>query len=175
MNPDQNTIDCGVKYFFTIDRENRNQTGKIWNEKSAIAWQYGLNCNRPRFSFSNPLCKRDFILTEMNDHAVVVIRRTSFLPSRFQILVADQYAGKIESRGFLLNQYKIQLADLPEVVFQMPLFNTLFHGQSKAGGRIWARVGPSKKEWGVLAQPQLDDFRLLAALAFIHNQWFNFS
>ena len=175
LKPDQDTIDGGAKYCITIDSENRNRTGKIWNEQSKVVWQYEPDSSRSRPTLSNPFCKPDIIFTDASGNSVVVIRRVSFLPSRFQILVDDQHAGQIVLKGLFLNKYGIELANLSTIVFRMPLFTMRFHGKSNAGNKVWAFVGPGKKQWNVLAEPQLNDVRLLAALAFVHNQWFNYN
>jgi hypothetical protein len=56
----------------------------------------------------------------------------------------------------------------------MPLFTVYFYGRLNDDTRVWVVVGPSKMQWNVLTESALDDVRLLAALAFVHNQWYNY-
>ena len=57
----------------------------------------------------------------------------------------------------------------------MPLFTVYFHGESSSNSRVWVVVGPSKRQWTLLAEAGSDDERLLAALAFIHREWWCYS
>ena len=57
----------------------------------------------------------------------------------------------------------------------MPLFTVQFFGNSSTTTDIRVIVGPSKAEWNILFRPGTDKPQLVAALAFIHNEWWNFS
>jgi hypothetical protein len=59
--------------------------------------------------------------------------------------------------------------------FRLPLFTVRFRGDSQTGTDIWVILGPSKMEWHILIRPGISDPRLVAALAFIHNEWWNYS
>jgi hypothetical protein len=56
----------------------------------------------------------------------------------------------------------------------MPLFTVRFWGESRSGAEIWVVVGPSKMEWTILIKPGVNDRLLVPALAFIHNEWWNY-
>jgi hypothetical protein len=47
-------------------------------------------------------------------------------------------------------------------------------GDSSTGVEIWVAVGPFKKEWSVLMRRDAREWPLLAALAFIHVEWWNY-
>lgn len=175
MAPDKTTVENGAKYCFVLDQENRFRTGKIWTENGNIEWHYGPQRNPLRYSLRNPFNKPDFAVFDKDERLTVAIRRVSLFPSRFQILNDDSVVGHIAMKGSLLNRYKIEIDGLGVCVFRMPLFTVYFHGEVDGHTGIWIIVGPSKMQWTVLARADLDDVRLLAALAFVHNQWFNYS
>jgi hypothetical protein len=56
----------------------------------------------------------------------------------------------------------------------MPLFTIRFYGFSSAGPEIWVRVGRSKMEWNILIKAGVEEQPLVAALAFIHTEWWNY-
>ena len=173
--PDEQTVEKGAKYCFVLDVENRSRTGKIWNERGDLLWHYAPRSNQLVYSLRNPFNKPDFVVFDNNEWPAVKIRRASFIPSRFQILTDEDVVGQIAMRSPLLNGYRIDVDGHATCVFRMPLFTVYFHGQSNNDMRIWVVVGPSKRQWKVLAESDLDDVRLLASLAFIHHQWYNYS
>ena len=172
--PDEDTVEQGAKYVFVMDVENRSRTGKIWNEHGEVEWHYGPQRNPLRYSLHNPFNKPDFVVFDPNERSVVTIRRTSFVPSRFQVLEREHVVGNIAMRSPLLNKYMVEIDGIETCIFRMPLFTGCFHGQVSDATGIWVVVGPSKMQWSVLARLDLDDVRLLSSLAFIHNQWFNY-
>ena len=56
----------------------------------------------------------------------------------------------------------------------MPLFTIRFFGDSRSGPEICVAVGPSKMEWRVLIKRDTSEWPLLAALAFIHVEAWNY-
>jgi len=53
-------------------------------------------------------------------------------------------------------------------------FTIRFFGDSRSGPEIWVAVGPSKMEWRVLIKRDTREWPLLAALAFIHVEAWNY-
>lgn len=172
--PDEDTVATGGKYCFVLDVESRSRTGKIWNEKGELVWHYGPRRNHRRYSLGNPFNKPDFVVFDKREQATVVIRRTSFVPSRFDVLTDDLVIGQIAMTSPFLNKYRIDIDGLPTCVFRMPLFTVYFYGSIDDDTKVWVVVGPSKMRWNVLTEAAFDDVRLMAALAFIHNQWYNY-
>lgn len=172
--PNEATVATGGKYFFVLDVENRCRTGKLWNEKGEIVWHYAPRRNHLGYTLGNPFKKYDFVVFDNNELPTVAIRRTSFVPSRFDILADDLVVGQIAMASPLLNRYRIDIDGLPTCDFRMPLFTVYFYGRCNDDTRVWVVVGPSKMQWNVLTESALNDVRLLAALAFIHNQWYNY-
>lgn len=81
----------------------------------------------------------------------------------------------IQGSRSLRNRYTIQIGEEPTWMFHMPLFTIYFRAESAMGQEVLVRVGPSKKQWNVLAQPGTDSVYLLCALAFIHREWWAYS
>jgi hypothetical protein len=104
-----------------------------------------------------------------------VVRRTSFVPSVFQIRDGDKVAGRIRMVSPIRNKYVIEIDGVNSWIFRMPLFTVRFRADSAVGTDIWVVVGPSKMEWNILVRPGISDRPLLAALSFIHNEWWNYS
>ena len=78
-------------------------------------------------------------------------------------------------RSLFRIKYSIDIQGAGSWTFRLPLFTVQFRGDSQAGTDVWVIVGPSKMEWNILIRPGTNDLRLLAALAFIHNEWWNYS
>jgi len=86
-----------------------------------------------------------------------------------------QVVGRIRMVSMLRIKYAIDADAVGSWTFRMPLFTVRFHGASDAGTDAWVIVGPSKMEWNILIRPGVIDRSLVAALAFIHNEWWNYS
>lgn len=173
--PNLDATDQGAKYCIALDVENRCRTGKIWNEHGDVEWHYGPRRNPLGYSLRNPLNKPDYVFFDFNEQEMVTIRRVSFVPSRFQVLVRGHVAGHITMQSPLLNHYKIVIDGFATCVFRMPLFTVYFHGHVKNVAGVWVVVGPSKTQWNILVRSDLDDIRLLSSIALIHYQWFNYN
>ena len=87
----------------------------------------------------------------------------------------DTVVGRIRMLSILRNKYMIEIDGADPLTFRMPLFTMRFWGGSPMGAEIWVSVGPSKMEWNILVRPGINDRYLVPALAFIHNEWWNYS
>ena len=103
------------------------------------------------------------------------VRRASFIPSIFEIRDKHRAIGRIAMRSILRIRYSIEIDGVGSWTFRLPLFTVRFRGDSPTGTDIWVLVGPSKMEWSVLLKPGVVATPLVFALAFIHNEWWNFS
>lgn len=175
MSPDENCIERGAKFVCVIDRDGRNRSGKIFDEHGSIRWQYDAVRNPEGRNWRNPLNKPDFVFTNPAGHAEILIRRMSFVPSVFQILEGTNSIGRVSLQGLLGIKYRILLDGYGTSTFRLPLFTVRFGGDTDNGPSIWVVVGPSKMQWNVLLKPGTNDRGLVVSLAFIHNQWWNYS
>jgi hypothetical protein len=173
--PDADCVARGAKYFCQIDREGRNRTGKIYDEQAVLRWRYGVRNNPSGHARGNPFNKPEFVLEGADRRPGPVIRRVSFIPSRFDIMDSSGVTGRIAMRSLFRIKYSIEIEGAGHWTFRLPLFTIRFRGDSLTGEDIWVIVGPSKMEWNILLRPGIDDPRLVAALAFIHNEWWNYS
>jgi hypothetical protein len=173
--PDETIITQGAKFASVIDRGGRNDSGKIYDEKGRICWQYETRTNPDGRRWGNPLNKPDFVFANTDGQSEIIIRRVSFVPSVFQILDQDKLIGRIALRSVLGLKYQILLDGCASSTFRLPLFTVRFWGDTDMGPSIWVVVGPSKMQWNLLLKPGTMDRALVASLAFLHNQWWNYS
>ena len=173
--PDAECIERGAKYFCQIDRAGRSRSGKVYDERRVLRWQYGIRDNPPGRLRGNPFRKAQFVFAEADGTAESVIHRVSFIPSRFEITDNGSVIGRIGMRSPLRIKYTIDIDKVGSWTFRLPLFTVRFHGESVGGTDIWVIVGPSKMEWNILVRPGISNRHLVAALAFIHNEWWNYS
>lgn len=175
VGPDDETIKNGARYCFRIERNTDSRCGEIWCAQGIIRWRYSARECLTTNSLQNPFGKLEFLVRDSDGKEVMCIRRASFIPSQFVIVDGGIVVGRIGLRSILRNSYKIQLTPGLRWRFRMPLFTVRFGGDSSSGTHVWVLVGPSKMEWNILMKSGTDDPRLLFALAFIHNEWWNYS
>jgi len=87
---------------------------------------------------------------------------------------AGNAVGAVRMRSIFRNQYSITVDGLNEWTFRMPLYTVRFYGESNAGAEMWVVLGPSKTEWCILIKRGVTEKPLVAALAFIHTEWWNY-
>jgi hypothetical protein len=175
VTPDESCLTHGAKYVCIIDRDFRNRSGKIFDEHGELRWQYDVRGNPEGRTWRNPLNKPDVVFVDADSRAELVIRRVSFIPSIFEILDGNGSIGRITLRNVLGIKYRIQIDGCAPWTFRLPLFTVRFWGDTNNGPSIWVVVGPSKMQWNVLLKPGTRHRELVVALAFIHNQWWNYS
>lgn len=174
--PDDECVKQGRQVFFAIDRKShRHNAGDILDGEGHRIWRYRRSDNPAPISARNPFGKPDFVVTDASEKEVCLIRRESFLPSRFSIVESDQAAGTISLCSILRNRYRICIRGASTWTFRLTLFTVFFWGDVDGQPSVWVRVGPSKMEWSVLLKPGLEATPMVFALAFIHNEWWNFS
>jgi hypothetical protein len=173
--PDDECLVRGGKYVCEIAHEMHGRDGTVSDETGVVRWRYYARKNSSGHTWGNPFNKRDFVIADPTGQAELVIRRISFIPSIFHLLDGDRVVGRIRMRSLLRLKYAIEVAGLNTWIFRMPPFTMRFRGNSGKRTDIWALVGPTKKQWGVLIRPDFNDERIVAAVAFIHNEWFNYS
>ena len=175
-SPDEDCMERGKKVFFAIDRDSpRHNVGEIWDYDGHLLWSYRRSNKSAAHSIGNPLGKRDFVISDASGTELCVIRRKSFFPSRFVVLESGETTGLISLRGFLKNRYAIDIQGAKTWTFRLTLFSLFFWGDANGEPALWVRVGPTKMEWNALLKPGMEPTPLLFALAFIHNEWWNYS
>jgi hypothetical protein len=172
--PDEECIAQGHKFLCQIDRGMDGHSGAVMDEHGVIRWRYGIRKNASPRRLGNPFNKPDFVIANPDGRDEVVIRRASFIPPVFNIIEAGRVIGRVRMRSLFRNKYAIDIDRVNSWTFRMPLFTIRFFGDSSAGVEIWVAVGPSKKEWSVLIKRDAREWPLLAALAFIHVESWNY-
>jgi hypothetical protein len=176
--PGEHTVNHGSKLFFKIDRQSlRHVSGDIMDENGAVLWRYSRQSAQTcltRITHKNPFGKPDFEVKNPEGQCVCVIRRSSLVPSIFLMLLNDDLIGEIHPCGFFWNQYRIKLPDHGLWTLRLTLFTVYFWGDNQGVPQVWVRMGPTKTEWSVLIEPGVSVTPLVYALAFIHNECWNF-
>ena len=139
-----------------------------------MLWRFSVRKNPFGHTFRNPFAKWDFIVADRDGVNEVVIRRVSFIPPAFSIRKENSVIGGIKMQSVFRNKYLIWLDGVNSWTFQMPLFTIHFFGRSSTEPEIWVAVGPSKMEWSILIKAGVKAWPLLAALSFIHNEWWHY-
>ncbi len=168
--PEEECFANGAEYYFEIERNSPFRRGRISDNQGTLCWRYSAHGRRSGRRLTNPFNKLDFVVENPRGQAELVIRRASFVPPVFQLLSASGVAGEIRMISILRNRYLILMDGANSLMFHMPLFTVVFLGRSESRVDIWARAGPSEREWSVLIRRGIDDSRLVAALAFIHHE-----
>lgn len=173
--PDEECIAHGTKLLCQIHRGMSSHAGEMRDEQDKVRWQYRNRAHSANWNLGNPLKKPDFVIAEPGSKDEMVIRRVSLAPSVFKIIEAGKVIGTIRMLSVFRNEYSITIDGVSELTFRMPLFSVRFFGESGAGVEIWVRVGPSTMTWNILIKPDSTQRPLVAALAFIHHEWYFYS
>jgi hypothetical protein len=174
--PDEQTCKDGTKLLCKIHRQKDSHSGTVTDDQGVVRWRYGVRKTARGPWRGNPWCKPDFFIHAEGDPAAeIVIRRVSFIPSIFEIIEGRQSIGRIRMRSLFRIKYAIEIAGAEALTFRLPLFTVRFWGSSEDGVKIWVMIGPSKMEWNILFEPGLDVRKTIAAVSFIHTEWWHYS
>jgi hypothetical protein len=174
--PDEDSLARGAKYLSAIDADAWNR-GEVIDENDAVRWRYFPRRSAANRGWGNPLRKADFVMQEAAGSGESIIRRTSLVPAVFQVLDDERPIGRIRMLSFLRNRYEIRIDGLNTWEFRMPLFRIDFWGAATSTD-IWVHVWKTKRWWSTLLRPGIagsSDRPLVAALAFIHTEWWSYS
>jgi hypothetical protein len=174
IGPDEDACDRGAKYSCQIARRGDGHSGVVFDEHGDVRWRYGVRKNKSGRSWGNPFNKKDFVVTNPQTREEVILRRVSFASSRFRIIDAQGERGAVRKASILRNKYTIEVSGRRPWTFKMPLFTIRFWGETDESSEFWVMLGSSKMEWNILVKPGVDDQPLVAALSFIHVEWWNY-
>lgn len=174
--PTQIEVEQGISFTSLIELD-RPAAGGIYDtcDPPEICWCCSTEPSRSSYSLLNLLQKPDFVFVEKVSHRTVRIRRTRRIPATFDIIDNETTVGVIRRKSVLRNQYLVTFSEGLEWTIRMPLFTIDFYGVSNQGSNIWIKVWPHKTQWQLLFAEDDDDRRLLAAIAFIHREWWCYS
>lgn len=173
--PDERTRVDGAKFLSHINPRPDRYRGEIWSASDTIRWKYWRSEKRVRRTLQNPFGKRDFVIAQPATNDELVVRRSCFLPPIFNILNRDGAAvGTIRLTSILRNRYTIAIHGEGTWTFRIVLFSVRCYAVANGTPVLWIAVGPSKRHWNVLVKPGAREWPLLAAIAFIHTEWWNY-
>jgi hypothetical protein len=166
MTSRQNRPSEAGKYCFRCSYEGN---GEIFDSKGEVLWRVKTqHFNSPHYPYGFFRLPDFIIYDKINNEILRVTRKRGLWDHCLMIEEGVSVCG-IRQRSILLNNYRLDFADQSKWTFHMPLFTVLFKGKSDKGTRIQVRAR-SHNVWYVLIDPQADNYRLVAALAFIHRE-----
>lgn len=146
--------------------------GEIYNRESRMLWRFRtLHRNgRGTFfsSFFQPLA--DCLFYDNSDLELLTIRCERRYPlSRFVMFESGLPVCTIQQRSLLQTKYIIEFTGGIKWTLQLPLFTVFYKVISETGSEVLIRL-VRHDTWYLKVFSQSDNFRLLAALAFIHRE-----
>ena len=174
--PTEEQITTGNAYITEISWESdySGEVYRIYEEENELCWKFGTVPKRSPHSLLNLLNRPIFVVSNPDGEEMLQIRRSNlFIPS-FEIIEGGNSVGRIRMASVLRNKFSVDITGLGSWLIHMPLFTIYFGGYTSEGTNLWIAVGPSKRQWNILLEPNMDNFRLLASLSFIHRQWWCF-
>lgn len=173
--PSADTIATGAKYVTLIDRDASRSDGCVYDADGTLRWYYTHQQKQHSSLLSTSFPGTTTGFYDKLDNLVGRVLRSSLLPIRFQLSVADSSVGSIHLQSVLLNRYAITIGGHNHYTVHMPLFRLQFYVLHKETTAAWIMVGPGKRQWNILLSPSVADEPLVLALAFVHLRWYNFS
>lgn len=149
----------------------RDAWGTLFRDEGIPHLYFEPDPRRSAWSILNLQRKPDLVFCDSAGGEVLRIQRRVRFPARFEVIEDGDVTGLIRLRSPLRNSYRIEIGTDAGWTFRMPLFSITFHGRSDVGEEVWVRVWPGKRQWNILLQPGSNSPVLLAALSFIHREW----
>jgi len=133
----------------------------------------GTLCLRlePRFR-SSPLVR----VLDAGGREEGIIRSEGLVPGvRYAMRRNGEAVWKLSVRSIVRKRHALELANGDSWTFDTPFFWWQWHLTGIAFGapRLLGRVGPTMRLWFIYIEPGRDAFDLLAAVAFMHRQWWH--
>jgi hypothetical protein len=168
MNDGQTTPPADFKdYRFDATWEG---DGRISDSENKPLWRYQSVGRKSRGSFYGFFRLPVFVVQDLEGRELLSFTRIKGFPSAiYQINEGDRLIGTIQLRGFLSNKFFLEFASGLRCSFHMPLFTVLFKGSSETGGQILVRLW-QHRVWFVRLDSIINNFHLVAAMAFIHRE-----
>jgi hypothetical protein len=132
----------------------------------------GTLCLRlePRFHYSP---RMRVLGPDGGEHGV--IRRVGPVPFlSYAMYRGDSRLWKLSVRSVFRHRYELALAHGDPWWFDTPWFTRLkVTGNARGAPRLLGCIGPSTRYWLMRIEPGWDAFHVLAAVAFLHRQWWH--
>ena len=144
--------------------------GQISDEKSKPLWRYLSPGRFSNSSFYGFFRLPVFVVEDLEGHELLSFRRIKRFPfGVYQIKEGNRLIGAIRQGAFLFTKYHIEFESGLRCTFCLPLFTVWFRGKTETGERILVRLW-GHRTWFVRLDPKINNFQLLAAIAFIHRE-----
>lgn len=172
--PTTDELENAAVYYLSLDY-SVDYPGSILEESGQVRWRFETQPRRSAYSPFNLLEKPVFVILDAESHEVLLIRKSPSASRQFDIIQDGTIVGIIRKRAILRPIYTLDFPSGSTWTVRMPLFSIQFQAQSTSGVTVWIRVGPSKKQWNVLVPAEGNNVCVIAALAFIHREWWCYS
>ncbi len=172
--PDVDTIENGTVYCIEVERGSNGTRGTISEYPGTLRWRYSVRPTGSETSSRNVLIRKEFVFTDEKEQEIITIRRESFFPASFGIMEKGETVGKVKRRNILGTKYEINIKEDSVWMVSIPLYRMNFRAESNVGTTIWFRYGQSTMQWMAISRPGDSYDRVLMALAFIHNNKWNY-
>lgn len=170
--PTEKDVERGAQYVIQVSLASSDCPGTVFAGADAgdePTWQFKTEPPRHAWSPVNlVLGKPAFVFLDRDAREILRIRRRKRIPPSFEILQNAAVVGEIRRLGVVT--YRINLRGGPTWSFRMAPFTQLFFAVSNGRVGAWVQVWRSEMCWVILVRPEVDDLRLVAALAFIHRE-----
>ena len=153
-------------------RCNTHGNGEIYNRDSKMLWRFKTHHQNKFQAFSGFffLLLPDFVFFDASEKELLTIKCERSYPfTRFVMFENDSPICTIQQTSIFQNKYIIEFDGGYKWRFHLPMFTAFYKGISAAGAELHVRV-QTHHTWYVQIPCNLDDFRLVAALALIHRE-----
>ena len=144
--------------------------GQISDAVNKPLWRYKSVGRKSHSSLYGFFRLPVFVVQDLEGRELLAFTRTKRFPfAVYEVKEGDRLVGTIRQRAFLFNEYLLEFESGLRCTFRMPLFTVWFKGTSETGGRILVRLW-QHRIWFVRLDSSINNFHLVAAIAFIHRE-----
>jgi hypothetical protein len=157
------------EYGFRCDFDGN---GGIYNRDNKMLWRFSTPHKNSFLAFPRIFFHLlpDFVFYDTTDQELLIIRCERRYPlTRFVMVGNGLQICTIKQMSILQNKYIIEFNSGYRWTFHIPMFTVYYKGVAETGEEVHIRM-QRQDTWYVQIPSNLDDLRLVAALALIHRE-----
>ena len=145
--------------------------GQISDGENKPLWRYeSVGGNWFRSSVYGFFYLPVFVVQDLKGRELLTFKRIKRFPfSVFEVTEGNRLVGTIRQRSFLFTKYSLEFENGLRCTFRMPLFTVWFGGTTETGEQILVRMW-HHRVWFLRLDSSINNFHLVAAIAFIHRE-----